>query len=214
MAKKRGRPRKSGPRDANGRLIPPGKFTPAPDHIIAKRKLYSFVTPTKGPDGRTGEIDQDVCDGIGQFHALGLLDGYPIDGLTLRDIGREWRDWFTTLLRKQGFKAGGYERTDKSREREPRHSERLDRMDDALRGHERAALMDLLIDPVVGSWPMGEEDSPWVRGIIADALLKRGRYVPFVQVSANDYQLLAAAIRGLFCLHDASLPGRYERRAA
>jgi hypothetical protein len=146
---------------------------------------------------------------------LGLFDGYPIDGLELRNIGREWRDWFVTLLRKQGFKAGGYERMDKAREREPRHNERLDRMDDALGGYERGALMSLLIDPIVGSWPDGEEEAPWVRSIVGEALLRRHREVVFVRMpDGNDYQLLAAAIRGLFVLHDASLPGRYERRAA
>jgi hypothetical protein len=36
MAKKRGRPRKDGPRDRLGRLIRDGKFTPAPDHILAR----------------------------------------------------------------------------------------------------------------------------------------------------------------------------------
>jgi len=213
MAKgKRGRPRKDGPRDRLGRLIRDGKFTPPPEHILERRKLFSFVTPTKGPDGRVGEIDQDVCDGIGQFHALGLLDGYPVDAMELRNIGREWRDWFVSLLRKQGFKAGGYERMDKAREREPRVSERMDRMDDALSGYERSALMSLLIDPVVGSWPMGESDAPWVRGIIGAELIKRKKLVPFVHVTGHDYALLAAAVRGLFALYDASLPGRYERR--
>lgn len=216
MAKrKRGRPRKDGPRDASDRLIRDGKFTPPADHILEKRKLWSFVTPTKGPDGRTGEIDQDVCDGIGQLHALGLLDGHGFDATELRDIGREWRDWFTMTLRRQGFKAGGYERVDKSREREPRHNERLDRMDMALTGFDRTALMSLLIDPIVGSWPSGETDAPWVRGLIAEGLLARGRIVKFARFpDTNDRGLLEASIRGLCALKDASLPGRYERRAA
>jgi hypothetical protein len=215
MAKrKRGRPRKDGLRKADGKLDR-GRIVSAPDHIIAKRSLFSFASATTGPDGRNGEIDQDVCDGIGQLHALGLLDGYPIDGLELRNIGREWRDWFTTLLRKRGFKIGGYERVDKGHEREPRASERMDRMDDALAGYERGALMSLLIDPVVGSWPLGESDAPWVRSIIGEALLKRGRLPEFTRPpDGNDYQLLNAVIRGLFALHDASLPGRFERRAA
>jgi hypothetical protein len=210
---RRGRPRKPGKRDKNDRLVSGGKFTPPPDHILERRKLFSFVTPTKGPDGRVGEIDQDICDGIGQLRALGLLDGHGFDATELRDIGREWRDWFTRILRKQGFKAGGYERMDKAREREPRHNERMDRMDLALTGYERAALMSLLIDPIVGSWPLGEEESAWVRGLIAEALLERGRVVKFVRFpDPNDRALLAAAIRGLCCLKDASLPNRYERR--
>jgi hypothetical protein len=104
---------------------------------------------------------------------------------------------------------------DKAREKEPRHNERLDRMDDALDGYERSALMSLLIDPIVGSWPSGEEEAPWVRSIIGEALLRKHRTIAFLRMpDGNDYSLLQAAVRGLFCLHDASLPGRYERRAA
>jgi len=204
MAKKRGRPRKAGPRKLDGTLER-GRFTPPPDHIVRRREMFSFA------DGG----DQDVCDGIGQLHALGLLDGQPIDGLELRNIGREWRDWFVTLLRRQGFKAGGYERMDKAREKEPRHNERLDRMDESLSGYERHALYSLLVDPIVGSWPDGDEEAPWVRSIIGEALVRRNRKPAFFRFpTGNDYQLLQASIRGLFCLYDASLSGRYERRAA
>src|SRR5690348_290727 len=156
---KRGRPRKAGYRKHDGTLER-GRFTPPPDHIVKRREMFSFVSE--------GNIDQDVCDGIGQLHALGLFDGYRIDGLELRNVGREWRDWFVTLLRARGFKAGGYERMDKAREREPRASERLDRMDLNLKGYERHALYSLLIDPVVGSWPLGDEESPWVRAIVGE----------------------------------------------
>jgi hypothetical protein len=215
MAKgKRGRPRKNGPRGSDDRLLREGKFTPPPLHIVERRRLFSFVTPSKGPDGRVGEIDQDVCDGIGQFHALGLLDGHGFDGTELRDIGREWRDWFTRTLRKQGFKAGGFERVDKAMEREPKHSERLDRMDLALVGYERAVLMSLLVDPIVGSWPSGEEEAPWVRSIVGEALLKRNRIVAMIGFpTAHEHGLLAASIRGLCILLDASLPRRWEQAA-
>jgi hypothetical protein len=171
--------------------------------------LFAFVTPTKAPDGRVGEIDQDICDGIGQFHALGLLDGHGVDALELRNAGREWRDWFTTLLRRQGYKGGGYERMDKAREREPRHNERLDRMDSSLGGFERSALYSLLIDPVVGSWPLGESDAPWVRSIIGEALIQRGKLPEFVRMpDMNDRALLAAAIRGLVAIADAATTRR------
>jgi hypothetical protein len=208
MARKRGRPRKQGFRKHDGTLER-GRFTPPPDHILERREMFSFVHSAEG------KIDQDICDGIGQLHALGLLDGHPIDGKDLRDIGRNWRDWFVTILRKQGFKGGSYERMDKSAEREPRHDERLDRMDLALAGYERHALMSLLIDPVVGSWPLGEENAPWVRSIVGEAMLKRNREVSLFRFpDANDWALFGAAVRGLFVLYDASLPGRYERRAA
>jgi hypothetical protein len=216
MAKKRGRPRKDGPRDRLGRLIRDGKFTPAPDHILEKRKLFSFVTPSKGPDGRTGEIDQDICDGIGQFHALGLLDGHGLDPQDLRDKGREWRNGYVMLLRKSGFKTGSYERMDKSKEdiRYTGRDAHFDRLDECLRGFERTVLLSLLVDPIVGSWPNGEEEAPWVRAIIGEALLKRGRILPFVRFpDANDRELLKASIRGLCSIVDASLPNRWERAA-
>jgi hypothetical protein len=191
-----------------------------PEHIQRKREQFAFFKPTpkpgQGRSERDGEIDQDVCDGIGMFHALGLLDGHPVDGLELRNIGREWRDFYCSMLRRQGFKAGGYERMDRSVAKEPRVSERLDRMDLALRGFERSVLLSLLVDPIVGSWPLGEEMAPWVRAHIAMGLLERGRIPPGVTrfPDCEDDAKLAAAIRGLFALYDASLPGRYERRAA
>jgi hypothetical protein len=162
MAKKRGRPRKDGPRDRHDRLIRDGKFTPAPDHILEKRKLFSFVTPSKGPDGRTGEIDQDICDGIGQFHALGLLDGHGLDPQDLRDKGREWRNGYVMLLRKSGFKTGSYERMDKSKEdiRYTGRDAHFDRLDECLRGFERTVLLSLLVDPVVGKLAQRGRGSP------------------------------------------------------
>jgi hypothetical protein len=162
-----------------------------------------------------------VCDGIGQLHALGLLDGHGFEAQDLRDKGREWRDHYCTLLKGQGFKTGSYERMDKSRA-EPRYTsrdERFDRADMDLRGLERSALLSLLVDPVEGSRPDGKDDAPWVMSHIAYALLERKKMIPaWMQPvrfpDANDYELLAAAIRGLCLLVDGSLPARFERRAA
>ena len=84
--------RKQGTRTKSGRLsrskLALMERNPPADYILERRRLFSFVTPTKGPDGRVGEIDQDVCDGIGQLQALGLLDGHGFDGKDLRDAGR------------------------------------------------------------------------------------------------------------------------------
>lgn len=215
--RKRGRPPKDGPRDKHGRLLrESGKFTPPPDHILERRKLFAFVTPTKGPDGRVGEIDQDVCDGIGQLHALGLLDNNGFDPQDLRDKGRDWRDGYVRLLRKSGYKTGGYERMDKAREqlRYTAADARFDAMDDALRGFERSALLSLLVDPIVGSWPDGETEAPWVRALVGEALLAKGKHLPLFRFpDANDRELLKAAIRGLCVLVDAGLPSRWEQTA-
>lgn len=213
-----GRKRNGGKR-VNGRLSRSkealAERNPAPDHILARRKLFAFVTPSKGPDGRGGEIDQDVCDAIGQLHALGLLDGHGLDPTELRDRGREWGAHYAKLLRKSGYKTGGYERMDKGVQ-EVRLSgadTTFDRMDENLRGIERSALLSLIVDPIVGSWPLGEEEAPWARAIICEALLKRGKLPPSMRFpDANDKAMLDAAIRGLCILVDGALPRRWEQR--
>ena len=212
MAKK-GRPRKSGSRDKRDRLILDRRVEPA-DYVRLRRELFSFVTPTKGPEGRVGTIDQDICDGIGQFHALGILDGNGFDPQDMRDNGRMWRDGYTILLKKSGYETGGYERMDKgvAEVHYTHRDEKWDEMDNALKGLERSALLSLLIDPVVGSWPNGEENAPWVRALIDEALLKRGRVVRAMRFpTLADRSMLNAAIRGLCILIDKSLPSRWEQ---
>ena len=210
----KGRPRQSGKRDKRNRLIAERRVEPA-DYVTARRELWSFVTPTKGPEGRSGTIDQDICDGIGQFHALGLFDGQPVDGSVLRDIGREWRNHFVILLKSSGFKMGNYQRMDKARTLiQYTHADaKFDLMDDALEGYERHVLYSLLIDPIVGSWPNGEENAPWVQSLVCEGLLKLGRKPLMVRFPMEeDRERLRATIRGLFALYDASLPSRWEQR--
>lgn len=213
---KKGRPRKSGARDKNERLILDRRVEPAA-YVIQRRQLFAFVTPTKGPEGRVGTIDQDICDGIGQLHALGLLDKHGHDSQDLRDIGRAWRDHYVMLMRASACEIGKYERADKSEAiaHYTHLDAKFDAMDEALTGFERGALMDLLVDPIIGSWPLGEENSPWVRSIIAEGLIAKGKFPPACRLpDLHDKNLLDAAIRGLCMLIDAGLPARYERRAA
>lgn len=211
------RPRKPGKRNASGRLLP---NTEPCQRVTELRELFAFVRPTKGPDGRQGTIDQDICDGIGQLHVLGLLDDHGFESQDLRDKGREWRNHYIGLMRPNGFKTGSYERMDKSRN-EPRYTprdERFDLVDSELRGLERSALLSLLVDPVVGSFPDGKDDAPWVRSHIAYALLERKKLIPhWMQPirfpDANDHELLKAAIRGLCILCQGLAPARWERAA-
>lgn len=186
-------------------------------YILDRRELWSFVTPTKGPEGRTGTIDQDICDGIGQFHALGLLDGHGHDPQDMRDKGREWRDGYATLLKRSGYKTAAFERVSRgsSEARYTNRDAKWDAMDEALTGYERSVLLSLLVDPIVGSWPNGEENAPWVVALVSEALIKRQRHPALVRFpTADDYGRLAATIRGLCLLIDASLPARWEQRAA
>ena len=208
------RPRKNGKRV--GRRLSRAKDAlaernPAPLYIMERRELFSFVTPSRGPDGRGGEIDQDICDGIGQLHALGLLNGHGIDAKDLRDAGRFYGEHYWSRYRETAPRSGKYERTDKSVSGwlgETKADRRFDRMDEALRGHERAVLMSLVVDR---AW--GDEIVPWAQSLIDEALLKRRKVRRAVirMPDSCDREYLAACVRGLFLICDGALP---DRRAA
>ena len=153
-----GRNRKSGKRigsrlsRAIKDIVARGHVAPA-DHILARRKLWSFVTPSKGPDGRGGEIDQDICDGIGQLHAIGLLDGHGIDPQELRDKGRLYANLYWKRYSATAPKMGTFERADKSTsayDGETAADRLFEKMDGVLSGYDRACVVDLVIDPM---WP-------------------------------------------------------------
>ena len=175
--------------------------------VMEMRELFAFVVPTRGPEGRGGSIDQDICDGIGQLHALGLLDGQAIEAQDLRDKGREWRNHYVMLLKGSGFKTGSYERMDKSVHAPAytKRDEHFDAMDGELRGLERSALLQLLVDPLVGTYPDGRQNVPWCESFICEALLKRKKLPPHwmqpvVFPTAHDRAMLEAAIQGLCVL--------------
>src|SRR4249919_1415859 len=207
--------RKPGQRTKTGRLSR-GKLAllernPPADYILERRDLFAFATPTKGPDGRHGELDQDICDGIGQLHILGLLDNNGFDAKDLRDAGRFFGDHYWTRYRETAPKTGKYERQDKSMSAylgETAADRRFDRMDDALRGYERSVLMSLVVDT---AW--GDEIIPWAQSLIDEALLTRGRVRKGVVrfPDEHDRAMLAACVRGLCLLVDGGLE---MRRAA
>jgi hypothetical protein len=207
--------RKAGTRTRSGRLsrskVALGERNPPADYITERRNLFSFVTPTKGPDGRVGEIDQDVCDGIGQLHALGLLDGHGFDGKDLRDAGRFFGEHYWTRYRETAPKTAKYERRDKSVSAflgESAADRRFDRMDESLRGYERAVLMSLVVDT---AW--GDVIIPWAQALIDEALGNRGRFRkgPIRFPDMNDRAMLEALVRGLCLIFDG---GMELRRAA
>jgi len=204
---KRGRPRKSGKRDKNDRLIKEsGKFTPPPEHIEKRRKLWSFVTAPKG-----GEIDSEVCDAIGQLCALGLLDHHGFDPVELRDKGRFWGGHYARLMKGSAAKVSSFERKDRtsgSADALTGADLLFDRMDENLPAYERARLLELIVDPLIGEKPT----VPWAQALIDMALLERKR-LPESRVmrfpNMQDREYLNAAIRGLCVLVDGSLPSRW-----
>jgi len=178
---------------------------PPSPHILERRALFSFVTATKG-----GNIDQDICDGIGQLHALGLLDTAEIDPLALRDAGREFAELWWTRYSATAPKMGAYERADKSSNPhagETSKDRRFDRMDEALTGYERDVVTSLVVDL---AW--GDEVVPWAKSLIDEALLKHGKLVKFtIFPTSDDRARLDALIRGLTMLAGGALS---RRRAA
>jgi hypothetical protein len=181
---------------------------PPADYILERRELFAWHRPTKGPDGRVGEIDQDICDGIGQLHALGLLDGYGLDPQDMRDAGRFFGEHYWNRYRETAPKTGKYERSDKSISAwlgETAADRRFDRMDMAVTGYERGVLMDLVVDRC---W--GDEITPWAAKIIAEALRRKGKPVSGFP-SADDWARLQACVRALLALVDG---GMEMRRAA
>lgn len=214
-----GRPKHKGKRTKSGQLSrsldamldrnPPNLV------VLERRNLFAFVRPdrSKRLDGREGEVDSEVCDGIGQLHALGLLDGHGLDPLELRNAGRFYGQHYWSRYRETGPKTGKYERTDKSISAylgETGEDRRFDRMDEALRGFERNVILSLVVDM---AW--GDEIVPWAQALIDEALLARGKVrrgvVRFPDM--EDRERLAACIRGLCTMVDGSMTGRYERAA-
>ena len=160
---------------------------------------------------RNGTIDQDICDGIGQLHALGLLDDNGHDPQDMRDAGRFFGEHYWTRYRETAPKTGKYERQDKSMSAylgETPADRRFDRMDDALRGYDRQVLMSLVVDT---AW--GDEIVPWAQGLIDEALLARKRVRRGVVrfPDTEDRARLSALVRGLVLILDG---GMEMRRAA
>jgi hypothetical protein len=208
------RPRKSGKRI--GKRLSRSKESlmmrnPPADYILERRNLFAFATPTKGPDGRHGELDQDICDGIGQLHILGLLDGHGFDGKDLRDAGRFYGDHYWSRYKATAPRVGQYERVDRSVSEylgETAADRRFDRMDTALQGYERDVLMSLVVDK---AW--GDEIAPWAQSLIDEALSERRKFrkAPIMFPTEHERGLLAALIRALCVILDG---GMEMRRAA
>ena len=214
-----GRPKHKGKR-TNGRLSRSKdalveRVQPA-DYIIARRLAFAWHRPTKGPDGRVGEIDQDICDGIGQLHACGLLDNHGFDPVELRDKGRLYGKLYWTRYSATAPRTGKYDRSSRSTSSYDGMTPAdllFARMDDSLQAYERQCVFDLVVDT---TW--GDAVTPWAAGLIAEALLQRGKMPPrclepIMWPTLETRAMLNGCIRGLCALVDGSLPRRWERAA-
>lgn len=176
------------------------KAVPA-DYILRRRELFSFHNPTKGPDGRVGEIDQDVCDGIGQLHALGLLEAEGGDPVELRNAGRKFAELYWQRYWETSPRTGKYERVSHSYTMSLIRTyadDLFDIMDASLprslSDFERRCVMELCVETY---W--GDDICPWAQALIDEGLRSRGRERPFARafVSPGQRRRLAGCIEGL-----------------
>lgn len=212
MGKRRGRPRKS----AEQKLKDALERTQPAEHILLRRQLFSFVRAPERLEGRNGEIDSEVCDGIGQLCALGYLEGHGCDPIELRDKGRFWGGHYAKLMKGSGLRIGQFERQDKGHGTGALSGADLlfDKMDGSLPSYERSVLLSLLVDSIIGSDPFGKDVCEWAKSLIHEGLLARGRTwfcEPVRFPTMHDRMLLDAAVRGLVILVDGAVP---VRRAA
>jgi hypothetical protein len=166
-------------------------------------------------DGKVAWID--VFDGIGQLHAVGMLEGHGIDGKLLREAGREYvglyNYYFIDLLPKGSDLQrayGGRVNGGKSELIPPatRREIRFTQLDDLL--------------------PRGSEERYWTQKLLLDHFgldtvpplverlvnYKRAQWklpVAGEIATATDFHTLGYILRGLFALADGAMP---ERRMA
>jgi hypothetical protein len=156
----------------------------------------------------------DIFDGVGQLHAIGMLEGHGIDGKLLREAGREYvglyNYYFIDLLpkgsdlqRAYGGKANGG---------------KSELIPPATRREIRFAQLDALL-------PRGSEERYWTHKLLLDHFgldsvlplvdrlvnYKRAQWklpVGGEIAGARDFHTLGHILRGLFALADGAMPER------
>lgn len=182
--------------------------------VIERREAFSFVKSERG-----GNTDQDVHDGIGQLHALGLLDGHGHDAKELRDVGRLFAELYWDRYSHLAPSASDLEPRSRSTGGPPPRSARDDRFDRLDAAIPRCSMERTAIHMLLTNHYHSDRLEGWVQRLIDTELLKRGVHVdrPILLDGAtygHDRYMLGCAIRGLVQLMDAGLPARFERRAA
>jgi hypothetical protein len=196
---------KPGQERVNGRIRQPRtraeREARAKDHgnlvIQARRELFGAMC-IKG-----GKAADQVNDAIGQLWALDYLDGAGIDDTALRDAGREFAELYWTRYQATAPKVGQYERASRTTHQFAgltARDARFDRMDQALDGVERQAVVDCIIDP----W-FTEAVPGWAQRLISHELMQRGRIKFCERVPDSlDRIMVNALVRGLCDLVEGS----------
>lgn len=160
----------------------------------------------------------DIFDGVGQLHAVGLLEGHGLDGKLLREAGREYVGLYNYYFIDLMPKGCDLERAYGGRS----GSGKSDLIPPATRRELRFAVLDELL-------PRGSETRYWTQKILLDHFgldtvhplverlvnykLAQWR-LPVAGLVASDdgikddFKRLAHVLRGLFALADGAMPER------
>lgn len=163
-------------------------------------------------DGKAAWID--IFDGVGQLHAVGLLDGHGIDGKLLREAGRDYIGLYNYYFIDLMPKGCDLERAYGGRT----GSGKSDMIPPATKRELRFAMLDSLL-------PVGSEERYWTQKLLLDhfgldtvhPLVERLVNYKFAQwrlpvaglvAGTDDFQRLGCILRGLFALADGAMPDR------
>lgn len=220
---KRGRPRKTGPRTKSGRL------SQAKDHGNAR--VQDRVSAFRHRDILDGKAEWiDLFDGVGQLHAIGMLEGHGIDGKLLREAGRDYIGLYMSYFIDMMPKGCDLERAYGGRTGSGKS--------DAIPPASKRDLRFIMLD---GLLPVGSEERYWTHKLLLDhfgldtvlPLVDRLVNFKFSQwhlplpagdrdmrtAGVEDFKRLGCILRGLFALADGAMPDRWHptkwiRRAA
>ena len=163
-------------------------------------------------DGKAAWID--VFDGVGQLHAIGMLEGHGLDGKLLRDAGRDYIGLYNYTFIDLLPKGSDLERAYGGRS----GSGKSDLIPPATKREIRFVQLDALL-------PARSDERRWTHKLLLDHFgldtvhpivdrLVNYRFAQWgISVSgqiagADDFQILGCVLRGLFALADGSLPQR------
>lgn len=210
-----GRKKTPGSRSIGGRKKKPTtslertKYDYGNDRV--RERLERFRNP-KILGGKAAWID--IFDGIGQLHAIGMLDGHGIDGKLMREAGREYVGLYNYTFIDLLPKGSDLERAYGGRS----SGGKSDLIPRATRREIRFAQLDALL-------PMRSEERYWTHEVllkhfgldVVHPLVARLVNYRFEQwrlemggeiAGADDFRSLGCLLRGLFALADGAMPER------
>jgi hypothetical protein len=219
--------RKNGKRDRSGKLLRPTTRAAREKHDYGNDRCVERLERFRHPNILNGKAAWiDVFDGVGQLHAIGMLEGHGLDGTLLRDAGREYIGLYNYVYIDMLPKGSDLERVYAQS-----GTGKADNIPPATRREIRFAALDDLL-------PTASAERYWTHQVllnhfgldtvhpIVDRLVNykmaqwkipdpgTGYAFRDIRVAgAEDFQILGCVLRGLFALADGAMPNRWSKAA-